>query len=65
MISTEQMCRDLLTQAIKDEIVAPSEMWANSDPQCRSSGELCGMANLLSGFLNEFGRELLKEMGEK
>ena len=50
--SIEQMVRDLLEQAIKDRLVAPNyRAWHDPDPQCRSSGELIGTANLLRDFL--------------
>lgn len=52
MTSVEQMARDLLEQAIKDGLVAESQgKWDDADPQCRSSGELAGVANMLNGFL--------------
>lgn len=51
--SVEQMCRDLLEVAIKDGLVGltNNSNYKNPDPQTRSSGELVGMANLLSRFL--------------
>lgn len=52
-LSIEQMCRDLLTQAIRDGLVelAYHSDDAHLDPQARTAGELCGMANLLQKFL--------------
>jgi hypothetical protein len=49
--SVEQMVRDLLTQALRDRLVAPDAGWADPDPQARSSGDLTGVANLLAAFL--------------
>jgi len=51
-MSVEQMCRDLLTQAISDGLVSPSTEYSE-DPQCRSSGELVGMANMLASYLSD------------
>ena len=55
IMTVEQMLRDLLTQAIKDRLARPprKDEWGMSgpDPQCRSSGELVGTANLLAAFL--------------
>lgn len=50
-LSIEQMCRDLLTVAIRDGLVSSSTDYADPDPQVRSSGELCGMANKLTDML--------------
>jgi hypothetical protein len=51
-MTVEQMCRDLLAQAIADRLVAPErENWSDADPQIRSAGELTGVANLLSDYL--------------
>ena len=52
-LSVEQMCRDLLEIAIRDGLVGPSAEYEDPDPQCRSGGEMCGMANLLLEFLNQ------------
>ena len=50
--SVEQMVRDLLELAIKEHLVDPSyREWDDPDPQCRSSGELVGVANLLHKYL--------------
>ena len=51
--SVEQMCRDLLTQAIKDRLVNHVGMWQINDPQNRSSSDLAGMSNLLNEFFHE------------
>ena len=51
-ISPEQLCRDLLTQAITDGLVGEPTEFDDPDPQCRSAGELVGMANLLSRSLS-------------
>lgn len=52
-LTVEQMCRDLLTQAIRGGLVemAYHSDDAHLDPQARPSGEMCGMANLLAKFL--------------
>jgi hypothetical protein len=50
-LSVEQMVRDLLSQAIRDGIVAPAHSWTDADPQCRTAGELIGVANLLTSML--------------
>lgn len=51
-MSVEQMVRDLLEKAIEDGLVAKSwRKWTDPDPQCRTSGELTGTANLLAQFL--------------
>lgn len=47
-MNIEQICRDLLEQAIKDGLVAKAhKKWDDPDPQCRTAGELAGVANLL------------------
>lgn len=52
VITIEQMVRDLLTQSIKEGLVAPAkDEWDDPDPQCRSAGELVGVANMLNEFL--------------
>jgi len=53
MISLEQMCRNLLEQAMNDGLVGDSNEYEDSDPQVRSSGELVGMANLLAKLLDQ------------
>ncbi len=52
--SAEQMVRDLLSRAIRERVVRPAGRdYDDPDPQCRSSGELVGTANLLFLFLRE------------
>lgn len=51
-ISYEQMCRELLEVAMKDGLVAESVEFDDPDPQCRSSGEMVGMANLLRDYMS-------------
>ncbi len=51
--SVEQMCRDLLTQALKDSLVSKSRYWSDGDPQARSAGEIVGMANMLADCLRQ------------
>jgi len=48
--TVEQMCRNLLTRAINDSLVTPFPD-ATDTPQSLSSGDLAGMANLLSDYL--------------
>lgn len=46
--SLEQICRDLLEQAIKDQLISAVNYYGEPvDPQFLSSGDLVGMANLL------------------
>lgn len=49
-LTVEQMCRDLLAQAIADRLFDFDYI---PDPQSLTAGELCGMANLLAKFLME------------
>jgi hypothetical protein len=54
-MTLEQAVRDLLTQAVKDGLVAPAcHGWDDPDPQRRGSGELTGVANLLGDVLWRF-----------
>lgn len=50
-LTVEQMCRDLLEIAIREGLVATTKRFADADPQSRTSGELCGMANKLCEYL--------------
>jgi hypothetical protein len=51
-MSVEQMCRDLLAKAIADELVSPAQSYnLDADPQKLTSGDLCGVANLLADML--------------
>lgn len=56
-ISIEQMCRDLLHLAIRDDLVRHPEdvfdgtLSSELEPPAWSSGDLCGMANLLQSYL--------------
>ena len=50
-MSVEQMCRDLLTKAIADELVSPAQSYPMDDPQRLTSGDLSGVANLLADML--------------
>lgn len=54
-MSIEQMCRDLLTQAIADGLVRPPKRESftsgNPDPQARNAGDLAGMANKMTAIL--------------
>lgn len=53
-MNIEQICRDLLEQAIKDGLVAKAyKKWDDPDPQCRTAGELGGVANLLQAAIRE------------
>lgn len=55
-LSVEQMCRNLLEQAILDGLVSrPPRLGLQYDPhpQARTSGELAGVANLLAKYLAE------------
>lgn len=56
-MSIEQMVRDLLEQALRDGLVRDTVLYADPDPQCRSSGELCGAANLLAKFLRNSAKK--------
>lgn len=52
--SIEQMCRELLRQAIEDKIISGCDYWGDPiDPEHMSSGDLVGMANLLNQFFKE------------
>ena len=62
-MSIEQMCRDLLEVAIREGLVAPSPDWEIPDPQCRTSGELAGMANRLSFFFTQKSRDKYRDHG--
>lgn len=50
-LSVEQMCRELLDQAVNDKLVTLG--MGNEFPQNYTAGELCGMANLLSTYFDE------------
>ncbi len=52
-MSAEQMCRDLLTIAIRDGLVSYPTTTVDKYPQCLTSGELVGMANLLCQFIDQ------------
>ena len=56
-MTIEQMCRDLLSQAINDDLVGGHRVPNWADPQRRSSGELVGMANLLRDLIASTARE--------
>ena len=52
--SVEQMCRDLLDEAVSLGLVATAkDEWDDPHPQARSSGELTGMANMLCDMLRK------------
>jgi len=56
--SLEQICREILSQAIADELVAKcTTLYKDPDPYVRTAGELAGLANLLQKLLRENGRE--------
>ncbi len=46
-MSIEQMVRDLLSMAIRDELIDAGQ----TDPQSFNGGDLCGCANLMQSFL--------------
>lgn len=53
-MTIEQLARDILEVAIRDGLVSPAvKEWDDPDPQCRSSGELVAVANLISKFLRD------------
>jgi hypothetical protein len=55
-MTAEQMCRDLLEQALADRLVSKPRdggSWGKYDPQAFTSGDLCGMANLMQMILTE------------
>ena len=52
-MSIEQMCRDLLTQAVADGLVGDPPDYDDPRPCVRTGGELVGMANLLQRMLAE------------
>ena len=54
--TVEQMCRDLLTQAVKDGLVKDAYPDIE-DVQSLTSGDLVGMANMLDGFLKQQGEK--------
>jgi hypothetical protein len=58
-LSVEQMCRNLLQWAIREELVSPtmSEDIAE-DPQELSSGDLTGMANVLASYFRDNPRRV-------
>lgn len=66
MKSVEEICRELLVQAIKDGLVRehdPSEFGnGDPDPMTRTAGDMCGMANLLVEALDEAAR--IRELGD-
>ena len=51
--SVEQMCRNLLSQAIADGLArdATQEDFDDVNPQARTASDLAGMANLLAEYL--------------
>lgn len=60
MKSVQQMCRELLAQAIIDGLVSIPHGYPNpeeGDPKHRSAGELVSMANLLNSMLHDGCRE--------
>lgn len=74
-MTVEQMLRDLLTEAIREELVRlpkPGTWGDDPDPQCRSPGELVGTANLLAAFLRgetteewEAKMDSIRQIGEE
>lgn len=50
-ITIEQMCRELLAQALADGLVSPSTKYEDPNPLGRMTGELTGVANMLSDFI--------------
>lgn len=51
MMSVEEMCRQLLAQAIADDLVDLNHVvWPDPSPRIRTAGELIGVANRLEGF---------------
>ncbi len=61
MLSIEQMVRNLLEAALKDGLVAASENYEDPDPQIRTAGELCGVANLL----NQYFADAVKQCNDR
>jgi hypothetical protein len=48
----EQMARDLLSQAVKDRLLALDyRQWSDPNPQKRKGEEIVGVANMLAKFL--------------
>lgn len=56
MKTIEQMCRELLRQAIEDRLVLRFE----SNPVVLTAGELAGMANMLDEFLRNSTAETVR-----
>lgn len=54
--TVEQMCRDLLTIAIEDELVKPIQNKYGGDPQCFTSGDLLRVADKLQVELRKVTR---------
>lgn len=53
METVEQVCRNILSQAIKDGLVVPAvDNWDSPDPQSRSSGEMSGVSGIVSSFVS-------------
>ena len=63
MRSIEQICRDVLTEAINEGLVFPTTvvLFDDPDPQARSSGELVGVANVLHEALLENSEQIIIE----
>ena len=47
-MTLEQLCRDLLTAALREGLVLENPELEQPNPQCRSAGELTRLAALLS-----------------
>lgn len=54
-LSIEQMCREILTQALNDNLVSVQE--GRLHPQERTAGDLAGTANLLQKLIRRYTAE--------
>lgn len=66
--SIEQTCRDILTLAIADGIVTfnTDNFEGTDDPQSMTSGDLCGVANLLQARMRrDFRAQILAALTDK
>jgi hypothetical protein len=64
-MTIEQMCRDLLQQAIKDGVAGSSFLRIDPDPQMLTTQELIGMADMLEAYFRYHSRNAMTPLREK
>lgn len=64
MMTAEQLVRDILVIAIEDGVVSLNSTLPQPDPQCRTSGELCRCANVVTQFVADEAHELRERVDD-